>query len=317
MGVCQDTGSADFKVMAVDGASPHDFSGGAADRYFPVSSTLKSITNLNTRDVMRGTPTLDKDDMNEGVIDVLGEITLQPGFGELTKWLGYVMGSTAAGSPAGSDTHSFASDGSLAQFGLAQKIGAIEERYDNCVCSQLVITGEERGQLTMVASIIGKGKADYGGLFLTHWAAANTITGAAARAIQYSGGSFVVNSTQFDPVSFELIINNNLTSQFRMNTTAQCIERSADREVILNVNLPKDSTHDTFYGQGNSGLSGSLEFSTVDMDLNFNFGALKWNDMLPDISGKDRIQYDLSMRALGDIDGAVAELEIVTDYTPA
>lgn len=304
MGICQDTGSADYKVLVEPGPSPHVFNS-SSERYFPTASTIMAIHTQITRDVLRGTPTLDKTDQTRGVVNVEGDLMLIPGRGELSRWLERAMGTVSA-----SDSiFSMASE--LPEFGIGQKIGGIEKVYTDCQVAQMTLSAAQTEQITAAIAVIGKDEINYTGNFLTDWAAATTITGAAARAIQFAEGSLVIGTTSYPVNDFEVVINNNLGGEHRMSRTVQCVEREGDREVMLNMNLPKDVITDGLYLRGDDGLSATLRFISSDGgNFQLDFEALKWADQTPEVSGKGRIGYSLQTRALGDISTGSAELII-------
>ncbi len=257
---------------------------------YPFSSeSLQKRGTQPARVGIRGTRSVDIDDVRAGPYTVEGSITVQPNATELLALASLAIG-------AGGVVNE-----KVQEFDVIIDRGDVQVfTYASCKVNWLVISGAQGGMIDATLDLIGKTEARSG-------SAPSEPT--SASPFIFSDGTLTLQSASRPTESFTLTIDNALVGeQFRMNTTVDDIPEG-DRIITLTSRHPWNTTANTgLYDQAVAGAAGTLVLNDGSNGVTFTFGKLQVPAESPMVPGKDEIFLDLNMTARKD--GATKEIAV-------
>lgn len=308
MSACDSVGSRDYKMLVKAGASPHDFSSGA-ERYFPLSSSLKKSPVLINSPRLRGSYDQDAADYEQGSYDVVGDIVLDVGRGELLNWLPRIL-FTTAGSPFVPGVLFDAN-----KFGILETVGPRQQVYKDLLVNRAVFRCPPRGQVSLTLSMIGRESVEDASDSTAWYTGATVVSGAAARVMMMKEAALTLDAVTTPMDEYTLTIDNKLEANFRGSEYANCVDANDVRMITLATNKPFNATTEPLLDKGLTNIGGSLIHLTGDgMSTSFVFGALKYAAPNPDTPGRGRVPFPLTFNAVKN--GATPALTVTVDATP-
>ena len=253
--------------------------------------------------------------MVDGPIEVTGSIEMYLTPIDIDTWAPRLIGGAKqAGVPsAGQDTFDMAE--ALPEFGIlidkvATNGSGTTFAYKGCKVSRCVIAGSAGNPVTMTVDILGKTRTYPGETFPASQAYPET---AHSQPYVFHESTFTYDSLAFEYNAFELIIDNVAEARLENQQTAEEI-CATDQIVSLNLNVPWIDTFAPKFDLVDK--TGNLQFSKGgNLFTDFQFGELIQITRDPQIGGKQRIPWNLSLEARLSADGLTPAIKIVNDST--
>lgn len=299
------------KMIVEDGSKPRSFDNNS-ERYQLIGENLKAVKRLQGRGRITGGRSQFGAHLRKSTYLVRGSVVLQPGPADLTKWLPRITYGTPSGTsyPLGDSAPEFDI--------LLHKENAVF-RISDCKVNAAVLRsasreGEEGGQeefVELILNLIGVSELDN-----TAWpdpepALVNT---SAYLPYMHWEGAYDIDGDDIPYRNFSLTINNALKPLFYNGLTPSCM-RSQGRMVTLQTENPfTELTYGHARDLYETGVAGSLVFTSGNMSTQFNFASLRNNYETPSIQGKGEIPLKLDLEAVAT--SMNNELAVVHDSTP-
>lgn len=280
-----------FDTVGIDVSSiPLDF----------VSESLQATTNLVESDGIRGTRSRNKERVRAGLINVGGNITMNPSPTELDELLEVILGGTES-------TDTFALAETLPTFIIAVDRVAKVFTYAGLVVNTASFTGTPGQPMTLSMDVLGTTET------VANAGTFPALTFDLDSMFVFTDAVFTYNSTAYAVTEFDVTINNNVTARFTNSTTATDISPE-DREVTLTVTTPYTSSETALYLPGVAGNAGDLALTNGGQSLTFDFANLKANpDVTPVVGGRGEIFNQITFKSFKS--SSTNELIVTHDST--
>lgn len=311
MSNCVATGAGDFTMILAPGAGAASFTGSPTNglRIFPTACNLGKRTIARTRQALRANVGMDKTDIDQGVDEVGGNFTLEPGRAELNVLLPLILGAVEV-------SDEFKLSNALLPFRAQTKRGDIYTDFQDLVVNTAEFSGSEGGSLALDLDVFGKTAVDLAsGTFNTN-VSTSAVPSVAARTVAFQEGSFTIDGDNYPISDFTTTVDNALTRKYYSSKTAQCIDRNGKRVVRYRFTLPLNSGTEAIWKLGYDYLAAVLSFITGDAtEFSIEYTALHWPNVMPLVPGAGQLGVILEGLALAS--GAVNEIIITNDPVPA
>lgn len=309
------------ELIVEPGASPHTFDS-SSERYEIVRESVQAVTNTIERDGFRGSRSLPKQHVKNGIRSCGGPITILPSPADLDLWLPRIMRLAGSG-----DTFALGDEtGAVVKFGvMVDRVTDVFE-YNDVQVARATFRGSPGQLLEMQLDLIAldEDTEDLGG---SSWPSPPPSWGqtAAYEPYVYHEGALTLDAhaNADDPFSFELVIDHVLNPRFVMSQTATELS-PADQIITLTLQVPYDDDHKAMYRQSElvTPEGGNITFTNGNLSTVFTFAHLRGGDASPTLSTKGELVLNVPFRARAS--GTMSspgildrdELVITNDATP-
>ncbi len=285
------------ELLVEPGASVHTFDS-SSERYEILRESIQAVTGTIERDGFRGSRSLPKQHVKNGVRAVGGSISINPSPADLDLWLPRIMRKAAVGDTFGLGDLTT----STIKFGVMVNRVTDVFTYTDCQVARATFRGSPGQLLELQLDIIGLNEltenlGDGAALpgTLPDWG--QTL---AYEPYVYHEGVLAIAdvSTADDPFDFELVIDNAMSPRFVMSQTATEIS-PADSIITLTLTCPFDTNHQDLYRASEVGTpaGGSITFTNSTLSTVFTFAHLRGGDASPTLNSKGELRFGVPFRA--------------------
>lgn len=278
------------RLLVQDGAAPRTFSA-TSERYAFLSESIQSNRILQGRRRIVGTRDLYSGSIRPHSYVIAGDLVLQPGPAELTKWLPRILGGTFnAGSLTPGDT--------LSTFDMLLDRENGIWLYTNCQVARAVFTSstalgsEQEEMLELVMTIVAETETDG-----QSWPNPEPAVNNDAEYAPYihSEGALTINNVSRPCDSFNIMIDNDIFMRARGSLTPNCI-RAGDRRIRLQTRNPFiTGTQTDALTLWSAGYAGKVKYTNGGMSTEFSFPNLRNTYNTPNVSSKNEIPMVLNL----------------------
>ncbi|HSG68911.1 MAG TPA: phage tail tube protein [Planctomycetaceae bacterium] len=267
-----------------------------------VSESLSAEHTLVESDGIRGTRSRTKERVRRGLINVGGELVMHPSPTELDALLYPISGT------AGTTTGVFALAETVPEFDIMiDKVTKVFD-YTDLKVNRATFRSSPGRPLELALDVIGKTQViGNAGTF-------PALTFDTDTMYVFTDSVFTYNSTAYDIMDFELVIDNLVVPRFTNSTTATDVA-ATDRRVTLAVTTPWTSSEVALYDTTSvAGAAATLVLTNGGQSLSFAFANLKLNPArTPVVNGRGEIVQQLTFNSYKS--ATTKELIITHDST--
>jgi len=280
------------RLLVQDGGAPRTFTD-TSERYAFLSESIQSNRIIQGRRRIVGTRDVWSGGQRTHSYVIAGDLVLQPGPADLSKWLPRIFGGALSGGvvlPA--DT--------LPTFDMLVDRENGIWLYTNCQVARAVFTSstalgsEEDELMELVMTIVAETETDG-----QSWPSpAPAINNTAAYApYNHSEGALTINSVSRLTDSFNLMVDNHIFMRARGSLTPNCI-RAGDRTIRLQTRNPFiTGTQSDALTLWSTGYAGTVKYTNGGMSTEFVFPNLRNTYNTPNVSSKNEIPLVLNLEA--------------------
>ena len=307
------------ELLVEPGAGTPTFDG-SSERYEILSEGIQAVSGTVERDGFRGSRSLQKDHVKQGIKAVGGQITINPSPADLALWLPRIMRKAAAG-----NNFLLGDSTTAADVEFAIMIDRVTDvfQYESCQVARATFRGSPGQLLQLTLDIVGEDEKCNNVDGSITWPVSPPAWGSTLQYEPYIYHEGVLaltaDASADDPFDFELVIDNAIGARFVMSKTATEFSPS-DRIITLALTFPWDADHVDMYRQAdNAGVTvagGTLTFTNGAVSTLFTIHDLRGGDASPTLNSKGELRWQVAFRARSSAAGAEDELVIVNDSTP-
>lgn len=280
------------RLLVQDGSAPRTFAD-TSERYSFLREGIQSDRPVQGRRKIVGSRDLWSASLRPHSYVIAGDLVLQPGPADLSKWLPRIFGGSLSGGvvlPA--DT--------LPTFDMLVDRENDIWLYTNCQVARALFTAstnlgsEEEELVELILTIVAETETDG-----QTWPNPEPAINNSAAYAPYANweGALTINSSAVKYDSFNLMIDNNIFMRARGSLTPNCI-RAGDRSIRLQTRNPfTSSTITTAMNAWSSGYAGTLKFTNGGMSTEFVFPHLRNRFNTPNAESKNEIPLALNLEA--------------------
>jgi hypothetical protein len=276
-------------------------------RFQFISTTFGMQEELINANGVTGDRSRDVERIRGGLQRCEGQIVVEPTSLELGLIIPWFMDGTSSGS--GDVTYALGVT-AAERFLAVDKVSKVFV-YDKVAVNRCTISGNQGEALRMTLECLGATETKN---------AAGTFP---ALSFDRTTGVFVftdsgpsgitINGVTCTPKSWTLTLDNHLERRY-FNSKTIVGQLALDRTVTLTLQLPYDTVHEALYGAGASGVVAALNHTNGTQKLNFNFPALTFPRMGPDVPG--RVEEMINVTGTAYRTGGTSEFNILLNQTP-
>lgn len=267
------------------------------------SANLGKVARVLDSNGIRGTRSIPKERVRDGIYEISGSISLTPSPAELDAILPWITGT------AKDESNQFPlAESLLSQYVSIDRVAKVFT-YGGCVVSRATFRGSEGSLLQVTLDIEGKTETiGNAGTF-------PSLTLDSGSPYTFTDAVLTIGGTPYQCREFELVIDNQVRPR-HMNSLSRTEIPAARRMVTTRFVVPYTSSETSLYSMGVGGAAASLVLTNGAYSISFAFANIV-NPATGDsiaISGPDEELF-LTLSGQARSSGSTKELIITNDST--